>query len=76
MSHRARLWEHAAHNLITVPKYFPENVHVHLLCISSSEYLESFEIWCWRRMEISCTDYVRNKKYYRESRRRGISYKK
>ena len=25
------------------------------------KYLESFEMWCWRRMEkISCTDHVRN----------------
>jgi hypothetical protein len=25
------------------------------------KYLESFEMWCWRRMEISWTDRVRNK---------------
>ena len=24
------------------------------------KYLESFEMWCWRRMEISWTDHVRN----------------
>ncbi|PNF33086.1 hypothetical protein B7P43_G16084 [Cryptotermes secundus] len=24
------------------------------------KHLESFEMWCWRRMEISWTDYVRN----------------
>jgi hypothetical protein len=24
------------------------------------KYLESFEVWCWRRMEISWTDRVRN----------------
>jgi hypothetical protein len=24
------------------------------------EHLESFEMWCWRRMEISWTDHVRN----------------
>ena len=25
------------------------------------KHLESFEMWCWRRMEkISCTDHVRN----------------
>ena len=24
------------------------------------KYLESFEIWCWRRMEISWTDRVKN----------------
>jgi hypothetical protein len=35
--------------------------------------LESFEMWCWRRMEkISWTDHVRNE----ESRKRGISYMK
>jgi hypothetical protein len=42
------------------------------------KYLESFEMWYWGRMEkISWTDRVRNllqRKYYRESRRRGISY--
>jgi hypothetical protein len=28
---------------------------------SRSEHLESFELWCWRRMEkISWTDHVRN----------------
>jgi hypothetical protein len=26
------------------------------------KYLESFEMWCWRRMEISWTDRVRNEK--------------
>jgi hypothetical protein len=38
------------------------------------KYLESFEISCWRRMEkISWTDHVRDmKKYYMESRRRGM----
>jgi hypothetical protein len=36
------------------------------------KHLESFEIWCWRRMEkISWTDHVR-----KESRSRGISYMK
>jgi hypothetical protein len=24
------------------------------------KHLESFEMWCWRRMEISCTNHVRN----------------
>jgi hypothetical protein len=24
------------------------------------KYLESFEIWCWRKMEISCVDRVKN----------------
>jgi hypothetical protein len=36
------------------------------------KYLESFEMWCRRRMEVSWTDHVRNK----ESRSRGISYTK
>jgi hypothetical protein len=39
--------------------------------------LESFEMWCWRRMEkISWTDHVKMKKYYLESRSRRISYMK
>jgi hypothetical protein len=24
------------------------------------KYLDSFEVWCWRRMEISWTDHMRN----------------
>jgi len=40
-------------------------------------HLESFDMWCWRRMEkISWTDHVRLKMYYLESRSRGISYMK
>ena len=27
---------------------------------ADQNYLESFEMWCWRRMEISWTDHVRN----------------
>jgi len=27
---------------------------------ADQKYLDSFEIWCWRRMEISRTDHVRN----------------
>jgi hypothetical protein len=39
------------------------------------KYLESFEMWCWRRMEkISWTSKM--KKYCLESRRRGIFYMK
>jgi hypothetical protein len=26
----------------------------------NQKYLESFEMWCWRRREISWTDHVRN----------------
>jgi hypothetical protein len=27
---------------------------------ADQKYLESFELWCWRKMEISWTDHVRN----------------
>jgi len=27
---------------------------------ADQKYLERFEMWCWRRMEISWTDHVRN----------------
>jgi len=27
---------------------------------ADQKYLESFEMWCWRRMKISWTDHVRN----------------
>jgi hypothetical protein len=41
------------------------------------KHLESLVIWSWKRMEkISWTDRVRKKKYYFESRNRGISYTK
>jgi hypothetical protein len=41
---------------------------------SRSELPESYEMWCWRRMEdISCTDRINNK-YYKESRRKVASY--
>jgi hypothetical protein len=39
------------------------------------KYLESFEMWCWRRMEkISWTDRVRNEEVLHKARRRGIYY--
>jgi hypothetical protein len=39
------------------------------------KYLESFEMWSWRRMEmISWTDCVKMKKYYIHSRRKAIFY--
>jgi hypothetical protein len=31
-----------------------------MLRAADQKYLESFEMWCWRRMEISWTDHVRN----------------
>jgi hypothetical protein len=37
--------------------------------------LESFEMWCWRRMQkISCTNHVRNE-VLKQSMRTGITYK-
>jgi hypothetical protein len=44
------------------------------LRVVNQKHLESFEMWCWRRMEkISWTDHVRNEE---ESVSRGISYMK
>jgi len=43
---------------------------------ADQKYPESFEMWCWRRMEkISWTDHVRNEEVL-ESKSRGISYTK
>ena len=43
---------------------------------ADQKYLESFDMWLWRRMEkISWTDHVRNECYL-ESMSRGISYMK
>jgi hypothetical protein len=40
---------------------------------TDQKYLESFEIWCWRRIQkISGTDHVKNWKCYLESMSRGI----
>ena len=39
------------------------------------QYLGSFEMWCWRRMEnISWTDYMRNKEVLQRVEDRAISY--
>ena len=44
---------------------------------ADKKYLESFEMWCWRRMEkIICTDHVRNENVLLESMSRGVSYMK
>ena len=41
------------------------------------KHLESFEMWCWRRMEkISWTDHVRNEEVLLKVKSRGISYMK
>jgi len=40
---------------------------------STIEQLESFEIWCWRGMEFSWTNHVRNEVLHRV-REEGISY--
>jgi hypothetical protein len=36
------------------------------------KYLESFEMWCWRRLEISWTDCVRNEVLHRVKEERNI----
>jgi len=38
------------------------------------EFLKIFEMWCWRKIQISWTDLVKMKMYYVESRRKGISH--
>jgi hypothetical protein len=39
------------------------------------KYLESLEMWCWRRIEkIIWTDRVKMRKYYIESKTKAISY--
>jgi len=43
------------------------------LRVADQKYLESSEMWCWRRMEISWTDHVINEGM---SMGRGISYMK
>jgi DNA repair exonuclease SbcCD nuclease subunit len=40
---------------------------------ADQKHLESFEMWCWRRMEISWTDHVRNEEVFlRVSEQRNI----
>jgi hypothetical protein len=40
---------------------------------ADQKYLESFEMWCWRRMEkISRTDHVRNEVLLRVNEQRNI----
>jgi hypothetical protein len=36
------------------------------------KYLKSFEMWCWRRMEISWTDRVRNEVLHRVKDERNV----
>ena len=44
---------------------------------ADQKYLESFEMWCWRRMEkISWIDHVRNEEVLFVSMSRRISYVK
>ena len=44
---------------------------------TDQKYLDSYEMWCWRRMEkISWTDHVRNEDVLLESMSRGKSYMK
>jgi hypothetical protein len=39
------------------------------------KYLGSILMWCWRRMEISCTDRMRNEEVLCRVKERGISNK-
>jgi hypothetical protein len=41
---------------------------------ADEKYRERFEMWCWRRMEVTWTDHVRNEEVLKESRKREISY--
>jgi hypothetical protein len=41
--------------------------------ILHQKYLESFEMWCWRRMETtSWTDRVKNEEVLKKSRRKAF----
>jgi len=41
----------------------------------NQKHLESFEVWCWKRMyKISWADHVENEEILPKLRRRGISY--
>ena len=35
-------------------------------------YVESFEMWCWRRMKVSWTDCVKNEKVYKVKEDRNV----
>jgi hypothetical protein len=51
-------------------------VETSTLQAADQKNLESFKMWCWRRIErISWTDHVRNEEVL-ESMSRGISYTK
>ena len=39
---------------------------------ADQKYLESFEMWCWRRLEISWTDHVRNEVIHRAKEENNI----
>ena len=48
-----------------------------MLRATDQKHLESFEMWCWRRMEkISWTDHVRNEEVLLRAMSRRISYMK
>jgi hypothetical protein len=38
------------------------------------KYLASLEMFCWRRIEFSLADTVKNKKEFIQSKREGTSY--
>jgi hypothetical protein len=43
-----------------------------MLWAVDQKHLESFEMWCWRRMEISWTDHVRSEVLLRVKEQRNI----
>jgi hypothetical protein len=43
---------------------------------ADQKYLESSEMWCWRRKKISGTDHVGNEEVLLESMNRELSYMK
>jgi hypothetical protein len=56
------------YNIWSVALYGAENWRLRKV---DHKYLGNFEMWCWRRMEISWTDLVKEMKYYKESRKKG-----
>jgi len=46
-------------------------VYFKYVCVYFTD-LESFEMWYWRRMEVSCTDRVRNEVLQRVEEERNI----
>jgi hypothetical protein len=45
------------------------------MALCDGETLESFERWCWRRMDISWNDHIRNEKVWHTGKERNIPQK-